>query len=174
MKNGKQQLMGMVTIIDRTNGIIGKVLATVVLVMAGIMLYEAVSRHFFQSPTSWANEISKMVFGFYMIWAGAHAMLHKEHISMDLFYDRWTPRAKAMMDSITFVFFILFISLLLQKVGADAIFAVSIKETSNSTLSQPLYHWRASLVVGIVLLAIQGLAHFIRNIWFAVYGEELK
>lgn len=174
MKSGKQRLMDLAAIIDRVNGLIGRVLATFVLVMAGIMLYEAVSRHFFQSPTSWANEISKMVFGFYMIWAGAHAMLHKEHISMDLFYDRWTPRAKAAMDSLTFVFFILFIGLLLQKVGADAAFSVSIKETSNSTLSQPLYQWRASLVIGIVLLAVQGLAHFIRNIWFAVYGEELK
>lgn len=164
----------MVTTIDRVNSLIGRVLATFVLVMAGIMLYEVVSRYFFQSPTSWANEISKMVFGFYMIWAGAHAMLHKEHISMDLFYDRWTPRAKAVMDSLTFVCFILFIFLLLQKVGADAIFSVSIKETSNSTLSQPLYHWRASLVIGIVLLAFQGLAHFIRNIWFAVYGEKLN
>lgn len=166
--------MGVVTTIDRVNGIIGRILATFVLVMAGIMLYEAVSRHFFQSPTSWANEISKMVFGFYMIWAGAHAMLNKEHISMDLFYDRWTPRAKAAMDSITFVCFVLFIFLLLEKVGADAAFSVSIQETSNSTLSQPLYHWRASLVIGIVLLAFQGLANFIRNIWFAVYGEELK
>ncbi len=70
MKNGKQRLMDLVTVIDRINGNIGRVLATFVLVMAGIML-------------------------------------HKEHISMDLFY-------------------------------------VSIKETSNSTLSQPLYQWRAS------------------------------
>lgn len=174
MKPRKQWLTALVSVIDRTNGLIGRFLATLVLVMAGIMLYEAVARHFFQSPTAWASEISKMVFGFYMIWAGAHAMLYKEHISMDLFYDRWTPRAKAAMDSATFVCFILFIALLLQKVGGDAAFSVSIRETSNSTLSQPLYHWRASLVIGIVLLALQGLAHFIRNFWFAVYGEELK
>ena len=174
MNSQQPWLTGLVKAIDRVNGFIGRILATFVLIMAGIMLYEAVSRYFFQRPTSWASEISNMVFGFYMIWAGAHAMLHKEHISMDLFYDKWSPRAKAVVDSLTFVCFILFISLLLQKVGADAAFSVSIRETSNSTLSQPLYQWRASLVIGIALLALQGLAHFIRNLWFAVYGEELK
>lgn len=173
MKTGRRQLTLLVTTIDRTNSVIGRGLAVLVLVMGGIMLYEAIARHFFQSPTSWANEISKMVFGFYMIWAGAHALLHKEHVSMDLFHSRWTPRAKAVMDSLTFSCFLLVISLLLYKVGADAGFAVSIKETSNSTLSQPLYHWRVGLCIGIVLLAFQGLANFIRNLWFAVYGEEL-
>ena len=73
-----------------------------------------------------------------------------------------------------FIFFLLFISLLLYKTGADALFSVSIREASNSTLSQPLYHWRASLVIGLALLALQGLALFIRNLWFALYGEELS
>ena len=174
MKTGKQRLASVVGTIDRVNGAIGKGLAVLVLVMGGIMLYEAIARHFFQSPTSWAYEISKMIFGFYMIWAGAHTMLHGEHVSMDLFYSRWTPRAKAVMDCATFIFFLLFISLLLFKTGADALFSVSIRETSNSTLSQPLYHWRASLVIGLALLALQGLALFIRNLWFAIHGEELS
>ncbi len=174
MKNGKQHLITLVTAIDRCNARIGRILATLILLMGGIMLYEAVARYFFQSPTTWAYEISKMVFGFYMIWAGAHALLCKEHVSMDLFYARWTPRAKAGMDCATFIFFVLFISLLLHKVGMDALFSASIKETSNSTLSQPLYHWRVSLFFGIVLLALQGLSQFTRNAWFAVHGEELN
>jgi len=173
VKTGKERLIKLVTTIDTINSRIGRLLATLVLFMGGIMLYEAIARHFFQSPTSWAYEISKMIFGFYMIWASAHTLLHNDHVSMDLFYSRWTPRAKAAMDCFTFSFFLLCVSLLLYKVGADAAFSVSIQETSNSTLSQPLYHWRASLVVGILLLAIQGIALFIRNIWFARYGEEL-
>lgn len=173
MKDSRQGLRRLVSAIDTLNGRIGAVLAILVLVMGGIMLYEAAARYFFQSPTSWAAEISKMVFGFYMIWAGAHTMLAKDHVSMDLFYARWTPRAKAVMDCITFSCFFLFISLLIYKVGQDALFSISIQERSNSTLSQPLYHWRASLVVGVGLLFLQGLAQFIRNLWFALYEEEL-
>lgn len=173
MKTGKERLVRLVATIDGINGGIGRMLATLVLLMGGIMLYEAVARYFFQSPTDWGYETSKMVFGFYMIWAAAHTLMYKEHVAMDLFYSRWTPRARACMDCFTFFFFLFCVSLLLYKVGADAAFSVSIRETSNSTLNQPLYHWRASFVIGIVLLALQGIALFIRNIWFALYGEAL-
>lgn len=173
MKGIKKYIVSLVTGIDRINSIIGYILASLILVMVGVLLYEVISRYFFHSPTSWVYEISKMIFGFYMIWAGAHALLHKEHVSMDLFYDRWSPRVKAAMDSFTFVFFIFFVGTLLYKTIPDAMFSVSIQEASNSTLGQPLYHWRVSLIIGIVLLAFQGIAHFIRNLWFATYGEEL-
>jgi TRAP-type mannitol/chloroaromatic compound transport system permease small subunit len=145
----------------------------VVLVFGGIMLYEAIARHYFNSPTTWAFEFSKMLFGFYMIWGGAYTMLCGEHISMDLFYSKWPPRTKAIMDSITFVFFVLFFSALLYFVTADAINSISFRETSNSTLNQPLYHWRSSLVVGVLLLFLQGMAGFVKNVWFAIYQEEL-
>ena len=77
------------------------------------------------------------------------------------------------MDSVTFVFFMLFTSTLLYLVAADAINAISFRETSNSTLAQPLYHWRASLAVGITLLVLQGTAGFVKNLWFAIFEEEL-
>ena len=77
------------------------------------------------------------------------------------------------MDSATFVFFMLFICTLLYLVTADALNAISFRETSNSTLAQPLYPWRASLVVGIFLLVLQGTAGFVKNLWFAIFEEEL-
>ena len=108
-----------------------------------------------------------------MIWGGAYTLLCGEHISMDLFYSKWPPKTKAIVDSITFVFFVLFFSTLLYFVTTDAINSISFRETSNSTLAQPLYHWRASLVVGVLLLFLQGIAGFVKNIWFAIYEEEL-
>ena len=148
-------------------------LSLVMLVFGSIMLYEAFSRHFFNSPTTWAFEFSKMSFGFYMIWGGAYTMLCSEHVSMDLFYDKWPPRTKAIMDTFTYIFFLIFIVTLLYLVIGDAINSISFHETSNSTLSQPLYHWRVSLVVGVFLLFLQGSAVFIKNLWFAIFGENL-
>ena len=166
-------LKGLVNIVTRTNFFIAHILALVLLLFGGIMLFEAISRHFFNNPTTWAFEFSKMAFGFYMIWGGAYTMICGEHVSMDLLYSKWPPRTKAIMDSITFVCFFLFISTLLYLIAADALNSISFHETSNSTLAQPLYHWRASLVVGVGLLFLQGMAGFIKNLWFAVHGEEL-
>ncbi|SDO89429.1 TRAP transporter small permease subunit [Desulforhopalus singaporensis] len=173
MKALREKLQFLVIFITRANRIIAYTISAVLILFGAIMLYEAIARHFFNSPTTWAFEFSKMSFGFYMIWAGAYAMLCGEHVSMDIFYSKWSPRAKAIMDSVTFVFFMVFISLLLYLVTEDAINSISFKEVSNSTLAQPLYHWRASLAVGIFLLLLQGIAEFIKNLWFAVYNEAL-
>ncbi len=173
MKDIRNFLKLVVLSISKTNQIIAYGLAMILLFFGGIMLYEAISRHFFDNPTIWAFEFSKMSFGFYMIWAGAYAMLCGEHVSMDIFYSKWSPKAKAIMDSITFIFFMIFVSVLLYLVTADAMNSISFKETSNSTLAQPLYHWRASLAVGVLLLLLQGGAEFIKNIWFAIHNEAL-
>ena len=173
MEGTRRRLKWYSDAITKLNAIIANILAFVMLAFGACMLYEAIVRHFFNSPTTWVFEISKMAFGFYMIWGGAYTMLRGDHVSMDLLYSSWPPRTKAIMDSCTFVFFILFVSTLLYLVAADAINSIAIQETSNSTLSQPLYHWRASLVVGIILLLLQGTAGFVRNLWFAVFQEEL-
>ena len=169
----RKLLRGLVAAVTRVNLVIAHLLALLLLVFGGIMLFEAISRHFFNSPTTWAFEFSKMAFGFYMIWGGAYTMVRGEHVSMDLLYSKWPPRTRAVMDSITFVCFLLFISTLLYLIGADAWNSISFHERSNSTLAQPLYQWRASLVVGVGLLFLQGMAGFVGNVWFAVYGEEL-
>ena len=173
MQQTRRILKDFINTISRLNLIIAYVLALVMLFFGGIMLYEVLARYFFNSPTTWVFELSKMAFGFYMIWGGAYTMLCGEHVSMDLFYSKWPPRSQAIMDSLTFLFFMLVISTLLFLVTADAINAISFRETSNSTLSQPLYHWRASLVVGIILLGLQGTADFIKNLWFSIFEEEL-
>ena len=162
-----------VDLISVANRYIAYAVALLALVFGGIMLWEAVSRHFFDNPTTWAFEISKMTFGFYMIWAGAYTMLAGEHVSMDLFYDKWPPRTQAIMDSLTFVFFLILFLTFLRLIGLDALASLASGEQSNSTLSQPLYQWRTSLVAGVFLLFLQGTATFIKNLWFAVYEEAL-
>ena len=173
MEQFRKILKSYVSIVSSMNLMIAHAVGVAVLIFGGIMLYEAIARHFFNSPTTWAYELSKMLFGFYMIWGGAYTMLCNEHISMDLFYSKWPRRTKAIMDSITFLFFVLFFSTLLYLVTADAINSISFRETSNSTLAQPLYQWRSSLVVGVLLLFLQGIAGFVKNMWFAIYQEEL-
>ncbi|WP_136805586.1 TRAP transporter small permease subunit [Desulfosediminicola flagellatus] len=173
MQNYKKALSLFVIAITKTNQIIAYGTAIILLFFGGTMLYEAISRHFFNNPTIWAFEFSKMSFGLYMIWAGAYTLLRGEHVSMDIFYSKWSPRAKATIDSITFIFFALSLLLLLYLVTSDALNSISFKETSNSTLAQPLYQWRASLVIGLLLLFLQGMAEFIKKLWFAIHNEAL-
>ena len=66
MQQTKRLLKGFNSTISGLNLIIAYALAVVMLLFGGIMLYEAIARHFFDSPTTWAFEFSKMAFGFYL------------------------------------------------------------------------------------------------------------
>ena len=135
--------------------------------------YEAFSRYFFNKPTTWAMELSTLVFGAYMIWSMAPSILKKGQVAMDAFYNKWSPRTQATVDSITFVLVFIFCLTVFYEAAYYAVESWQMNEHSRSLLQEPLYHWRAILAVGALMFLLQSLSSFLKNIWLAVTGENL-
>jgi TRAP-type mannitol/chloroaromatic compound transport system permease small subunit len=51
--------------------------------------------------------------------------------------------------------------------------SVSVLETSGSAWDPPVYPIKLALTAGVVLLLLQGIAKFIRDLHFAVKGSRL-
>ena len=135
--------------------------------------YEAFSRYFFDKPTTWAMELSTLVFGAYMIWSMAPSILNKGQVAMDAFYNKWPPRTRAIVDSVTFVLVFIFCLAVFYEATYYAVESWQANEHSRSLLQEPLYHWRAILAVGCFMFLLQALSSFIKNIWLAVTVENL-
>jgi len=170
----QRYLSKIVRAIDRITHLAGNVLALLILAMIGILMYEVVARYFFNRPTSWALQLSTMVFGTYMICGGGYALLHKAHVSMDMFYARWSKRTRAIFDSLTYLLFFIVFTLLLWKAAKYGLDSVAAREHSNSAWGQPLYHWKMTAPLGFFLLLLQGTGNFIRSVVLAVTGKELN
>ena len=170
----KRFLTATVRVLDNLSRWSGNILSLLIFVMIGIVLYEVIARYLFNSPTNWALEASTMVFGTYMVCGGAYALLYKEHVTMDIFYSRWSDRRKAIVDSCTFPLFIFFFGVMLWKATAYGIESVQMREHASTAWGQPLYHWKMTAVLGILLMVLQGCSDFIRNITFAITGEKFK
>ena len=77
------------------------------------------------------------------------------------------------MDCITFSFFALYLGVFLWASGKYAGRSIGLLETSGSAWDPPVYPLKVALVIGVLLLLLQGTAKFIRDLHLALKGSEL-
>ena len=151
----------------------GRFCSLLLVPIIAMVSYEAFSRYFFNKPTTWAMELSTLVFGVYMIWSMAPSVLNRGQVAMDAFYNKWSPRGRAIADSLTFGLVFIFCAALCYEAIYYTIDSWQANEHSMSLLREPLYHWRGILAVGTLLFVLQALSTFIKNLWLALTGEAL-
>ncbi len=75
--------------------------------------YEVIARFAFNSPTNWLHESMFLMYGMQYMLAGAYTYQLDQHVRVDVFYVKFSPRGKAIADIITSVFFFIFVGTLL-------------------------------------------------------------
>jgi TRAP-type mannitol/chloroaromatic compound transport system permease small subunit len=158
-------------VIDKISEYSGKAVCFLILGAILIMGYEVVARYVFNRPTLWVHELSTMFFGTFVIVGGAQTLLNGGHVKMDVIYSRFSPRVKAIIDLITFPVFLAFVLVLVIKGGQAAWRSVSMLEHASSQWAPPFYPFRLMLPLGALLVMLQGLAGFVRNLLTAIKGE---
>lgn len=137
------------------------------------ILYEVIARYVFNSPTSWALELGTMTWGAYGILGGAYVFLHQGHVANSILYERWSERRKAIVDAVTFLLVVLFAVILIWKGLHYSIMSVTALEHSRSAWGPPLYTWKLTIPIGAILLLLQGISKFIRDVTFAIKKDKL-
>lgn len=160
--------------IERFNQRLGKYLGGGVFVLAFIMLYEAVSRYVFNNPTTWSLEIASYCFGVYFLLGGAYVLLRREHVRMDAIYSRWSVRRRAIADAATFSLAVVYLVSLIWKGSIHAVASIRAGERTISAFAALVAPIKVILVVAAVILLLQALAFFIKDISIAVRGKTLE
>jgi TRAP-type mannitol/chloroaromatic compound transport system permease small subunit len=132
-------------------------------------------RKVFNLPTSWIFEVSLMTGGVLYALGWAYAHLLDSHVRVDILYTRLSPRGKAVVDTICSLVFFLPIIILLTKTSFDyTVYSWVVRERSVETGWYPtITPYRAMVFLGFLLLALQGVAKFIRDFYLMVKGESL-
>ena len=167
-------LVGILHCIDAVSSWTGKIIGLGLYLLVGLLVFEVIARYVFDSPTIWANETALFLFGAFGALLGAHTLYLKGHVNLDLFYQRFSPRKKAVIDSITALLFFFFCGILLWKSWLFAYPSLMMREASLSIWHPPVYPVKLAMPVAVFLLIIQGLGKFTRDILFAISGEELR
>ena len=158
--------------IDKISEWTGKTVSFLIFFLALIVGFEVVARYVFGRPTLWAHELSVMMFGTFIIIGGAYTQFKGGHVNMDLVHRLLSTRARALLDMVTFFVALAFLVTLLWVGGKTAIKSVMELEHASTQWGPPIYPFRVMLPLGALLLILQLVAKFIRDLRTFVKGKE--
>lgn len=128
-----------------------------------ILAYAVFVRHALNTPSLEAYELSMFTMTAAFILAGGPLLLHDEHVRMDAFYTRWSPRRRAIMDVATFALFIYIFVMAITAVTAT-LDSFTAGQHTKSIWGPPLWPLKGCIAAGCIILILQAVANLIRDI----------
>lgn len=157
---------------DATSRAVGTVVKFMIFGMIAILLYETVSRTIFNQPHIWSVESAQFVMAAYYLLGGGYTLLMGSHVRMDLLYDRWSAKGKAVADIITFFIALLYLVVLTYGGWQGILYAVKYKQVTYSAWAPQVAPIKIIMQIGIVLMLLQLIAEFIKDL-AKVRGENI-
>jgi TRAP-type mannitol/chloroaromatic compound transport system permease small subunit len=129
-----------------------------------VYYYEVIARFAFNSPTNWVHESMFLMYGMQYMLSGAYAYREDQHVRVDVFYTKFSPRGKAIADIITSVFFFIFLGTMFWTSWKFAADAVSLHEVSFTEWGVQYWPVKVMMPVGAGLMLLQGIAKLIKDV----------
>lgn len=159
--------------IDYLSRTVGHTFAWCVIILTLGTSYEVFVRYVLNNPTSWAFDMSYIMYGALFYMAGAYTLSRNGHVRGDFIYRMWKPRTQGWLELVLyFVFFfpgVLALCVAGWHYGYDA---YKIREMSvNSPVGIPVWQLKFLIPFGAALLALQGVAEVLRCVLCIRDGE---
>ena len=150
--------------IDRFTDIVGRVTSWLALVLALVMGANVLLRYGFSLGFIWAQELEWHIMVPICLFGMSYAMLHGEHVRVDVLFANFTPRNKELVNVISAVLAMLFslivIWLSLHYVGQSW----SVNEGSANPGGMDYRYIVKSLIpIGFAMFALQSLSEAIKS-----------
>jgi len=150
--------------IDRLSLFTGEFVSYWSVIAVFVYYYAVVTRYVFNSPTSWAHESMFLMFGMQYLISGAYALLTDNHVRVDVLYAEFSPRIKAIVNTLTSVFFFIFAGTLLVTGWIFASDSIGQHEVSFTEWGIEYWPVKSTIVIGALLLLLQGIANLAKDI----------
>lgn len=169
-----KQLLQVFSFVNKFHEYVAKVSSWLILVLVFTMTYEVIARYGFNSPTIWSYDLSYFLSSMFIMFGLAYTLSIKGHVNIDIFYGRFSPRVKAACDIIfaLFLFFPMWI-LIIKAMIPHVQFSFNMNEKSSFGSWLPIiWPYKIWILVGLIMLLIQGIVEFLRDIIWLVKGGE--
>jgi TRAP-type mannitol/chloroaromatic compound transport system permease small subunit len=129
-----------------------------------VYYYEVIARFVFNSPTNWVHESMFLMYGMQYMLCGAYAYREDQHVRVDVFYTKFSPRGKAIADIVTSVFFFIFILTMTWTGARFAMDAINNHEVSFTEWGIQYWPVKLTIPIGAALIVLQGLSKLIKDV----------
>lgn len=160
---------------DRLSAWFGKAFAWLILLMVFGVGYEVFVRYVLNAPTSWAFDVSYIMYGTLFLMGGAYTLSVGGHVRGDFIYRLLKPRTQARIELVLYFFFFFpGVTALVVTGWKYAVRSWGFLEVSvNSPAGIPIFQFKTVIAVAGILLFIQGIAQVFRCILCIRTGEWL-
>ena len=159
--------------IDTFSARVGRVVCWLAIPIMLAMVAEIILRKFF-TPTIWAYDVSRMLYGVMFMLGSGYALMRGVHIRADFLYRLWAVRTQATVDF--FLYLLLYFPglLLFFWYAADYTWegwerGERLDDTAWAPLVTPA---RLAMPVGVFLLLLQGVSEILKSYYAMIYGRR--
>lgn len=152
--------------IDQISKSVGHAFAWCIVILTLGTSYEVFVRYVLDDPTSWAFDMSYILYGGLFLMSGAYALSRGAHVRGDIFYRLMPPRVQGSLELVLYIIFFYPGVIALAYSGWHyAADAVRIGEVSvNSPIGVPIWQLKMIIPAAGILLCLQGFAEVLRCI----------
>ena len=159
--------------IDRFSKLIGNIVCWLTIPLILGMVYEVFARKLFLSPTIWAYDMSRFLYGALFMLGAGYALSKGVHIRADFLYRNFKVKTQGTVDFWLYLLFY-FPGLLVFLYMTIGFVQESIMrgEKGMDTTWMP-YMWpiKTCLLIGIIFLLIQGVSELLKSYYAAKKGR---
>lgn len=157
--------------VESVGWFVGRATMFLIFAMIAVLVWSSVSKGL-RIPAIWTLEVSQFLMVGYFLLGGAYAMQLGDHVRMDLAYAFWSPRRKAIVNTVTIFFLITYLGVLLYGGISSTTYAITYGERNFSAWRPLMWPIKVVMVFGIALMLLQTFATLMRDVATAL-GRDI-
>ena len=172
--------------IDRNMLVTDKIVCWITVPLIFAMVYEVIGRHFFNRPTLWSFDVSRMLAGALFMLGAAYTLSKGIHIRADFLYRNWKVKNQAMVDLFLYLLFFFPGFLVFFWVSFDYAYTsicgrsdlmeclggkVRIQRAMDTTWMPIMWPLKSCMPIGAFLLLVQGVSEVLKSYYAFVKGR---
>lgn len=165
-------LRNYVRTVDAVNKAVGVFAMYLLFAMMAVLAYAVVSNTIINAPAIWVMEMAQFTMAAYYLLGGGYTLRDGAHVRMDVLYERWGPRTKAIVDSVTDLFVLFYLVVLCWGGVSSTQYALEYGQKNYSAWGPPMAPIKIIMTTGMILMLLQAIAMFIRDL-AAAFGKDL-
>jgi len=150
--------------IDKVNGYVAEFVCFWSIIAVFVYYYEVVARYVFNSPTNWAHEGMFLMFGMQYVLAAGFTNREGAHVHVDVIYQYFPERFKAITDIFTSIFFFIFVIAIIWTSWTFAMDSIRVWEVSFTEWAIQYWPVKTTMILGGILLLLDGIIKVIKDV----------
>ena len=157
---------------------VGRVVCWIAVPLIFCMVYEVIGRHFFNRPTLWAFDMSRMFAGGFFMLGSGYALSKGIHIRADFLYRHWKVRNQATVDLLLYILLFFPGFIVFFYVGTNYLYAsicgkfelmeciggkMRIQRAMDTTWMPIMWPLKSCIPIGAFFLIIQGISEVLKS-----------